>query len=337
MNSICIFDLDGTLDLTDPKLSAEILKLSRNGVGFVTATGRTNSYIQDTYKKYSIIPPRFIIADNGGTIYDNSEKRYIKRRTLPVETRNKTIEEYIRLGGLPENIRFTDGDYVYASEEEEVKKYYKEESSIKYKKTEELISDIQKEDSEITKITLAGQKGLMKELASHIEKRKIKCWTDIGATKFPYKAKQNYRLDITDGEACKGEAVEFLVNYLGVKEFTCVGNGPNDFTMFKYALDSNMPVVVVKNSDGSEITKESKDLINEVEEYAKSIGKLDKVTVEKFPINGYMSRLEDKKAAKERRKQFANSIKFEATKSKADYKIAANYQKQNRTKSRSEK
>ena len=45
---MCIFDLDGTLDLTDTRLSAEILKLSRNGSAFVTATGRTNSYVRET-------------------------------------------------------------------------------------------------------------------------------------------------------------------------------------------------------------------------------------------------------------------------------------------------
>ena len=56
--SICIYDLDGTLDLTDTKLSAEIVKLSRMGVSFVTATGRTNSYVIDTCKKHNIIPPK---------------------------------------------------------------------------------------------------------------------------------------------------------------------------------------------------------------------------------------------------------------------------------------
>ena len=135
---MCIFDLDGTMDLTDSKITAKLLRMSKNGTMFVTATGRTNNYVKETCRKYSIMPPRFIIADNGGTIYDNVEKRYIMKTTLSVETRRKILGEYLRLGGDLSNLRYTNGDSVFASKAEEVKRYYEQETIIEYKDIEEL-------------------------------------------------------------------------------------------------------------------------------------------------------------------------------------------------------
>ena len=40
---MCIFDLDGTMDLTDSKITAKLLRMSKSGTMFVTATGRTNN------------------------------------------------------------------------------------------------------------------------------------------------------------------------------------------------------------------------------------------------------------------------------------------------------
>ena len=313
---MCIFDLDGTLDLTDTRLSAEILKLSRNGTAFVTATGRTNSYVRETCRKYGIMPPRFIIADNGGTIYDNVDKKYIMRTTLQPDKRKRIIEEFIRLGGITSEVRYTDGDNVYASKDGNVKKYYEDESIIEYRDAEELIGEILDEEVDITKVTLAGNKKLMKEIMKFIKQEGIECWTDIGATKFPNKKRQNHRLDITDGETSKGEATSFLSDYTGIRDFTCIGNGPNDFSMFRYALDNNMPIIVVKNYENGELTKESEEVIQRVQEYAREIGREDKVTIASFPINGYIGRREESSLANQRRIQFANRIKV-----RQDYKI----------------
>ena len=145
----------------------------------------------------------------------------------------------------------------------------------------------------------------MQGVIRFIETEGIKTWTDIGATKFPRRARKNYRLDITDGETSKGKAVEFLSNYLGIDNFTCIGNGPNDFSMFKYALDRGKLVVIVRNA---EEVDESKALVNQVEEYAAKIGQPEKVTIVEFPINGYIDRLDEGKNAKERRKNFARKL-----------------------------
>lgn len=94
--SMCILDLDGTLDLTDPRLSVELINLSKNGMDFVPATGRTNNYVKQTCRQNNIIPPRYIIADNGGTIFDNREGRYLRKTKLNRDARKRILEEYIR-------------------------------------------------------------------------------------------------------------------------------------------------------------------------------------------------------------------------------------------------
>lgn len=309
MESMCIFDLDGTMDLTDSRITAKLLRMSKNGTMFVTATGRTNNYVKETCRRYSIMPPRFIIADNGGTIYDNVEKRYIMKTTLPVETRRKILEEYLRLGGDLSDLRYTDGDSVFASKAEEVKRYYEKETIIEHKEIGDLEKELLGEESDITKITLAGSKKIMQGVIKFIETEGINTWTDIGATKFPHRARKNYRLDITDGETSKGKAVEFLSSYLGIDSFTCIGNGPNDFSMFKYALELGKPVVIVKEKGEAE----SKELIEQVEEYAEGIGQADKVTITGFPINGYIDKLGEEKSTKQRRANFIKRLEYRST------------------------
>ena len=308
--SICFFDLDGTLDLNNPKLSAEIVKMSKMGVDFVTATGRTNSYVLEIFRKNNIIPPKFIIADNGGSIYDCTQKKYIKRTYLPIDIRKMIIGEYVRIGGRVENIRYTDGNYVYAAENNEVRKYYEKEKSILYRPNPEILNTIFDSTEDITKLTLAGQESLMKEIIRYIEEHDLKCWTDMGTTKFPRKERNNFRLDITDGKTSKGEAVQFLTDFTGIYDFTCIGNGPNDLSMFDYALRCNMPVIVVVNKDKGRISEESEALIRQVVEDSKKYGSEDKVIIEHYPINGFVINLADRKTSRERRRTFADTLRI---------------------------
>ncbi len=308
---LCIFDLDGTVDLTDTKLSAQFLKMSNSGIVFVVATGRTNSYVKEVCKKNNIIPPRFIIGDNGGTIYDVRRKKYLKRTVLSDDTRLAIISEYISSGGKVDDIRYTDGENVYAFNGEEIKSYYEDDETIIYMNSNDLLQAISRKNENITKITLAGNRKMMKKMVKFIERRGIKCWTDIGRTKFPVNSRKNYRLDITDGQSSKGEAVEFLTKNIGILNFTCIGNGPNDFSMFKFALDSGMPITIVQNKEkNGEITEESEELILMVQEYADQIGMLDKVNVENYPINRVMWKIEREETAEERRRKFAYGLEY---------------------------
>lgn len=147
-------------------------------------------------------------------------------------------------------------------------------------------------------------------MTEFIEENGIKCWTDIGNTKFPVRMRRNYRLDIMDEECSKGEAIKFLTEHTGIDNFMCIGNGLNDFSMFKFALDSGMQVVVVRNYENGELTKDSQDVIQRVEAFAKEVGRTSNVTVSDFPINGELIKIAERKNAKQKRKEFTKEVKI---------------------------
>lgn len=309
---LCVLDLDGTLDLTKSDLYMDIFRLCKRGMEFVVATGRTNQYVIDACEKYNIIPPRYIIADNGGTIYDNRKKEYLRKTTIDTEIRRTIMRKYLELGGKIEEVRYTDGEKVGGTENDRVRKYYEGEEIVEYKSEEEMLETILNE-GDITKITLAGNKKLMKRVMRFIQEQEIECWSDIGATKFPSGSRENYRLDIMSQECSKGKALQFLTEYMEIGNFVCIGNGLNDFSMFKFAIDSEMPIIVVKNFENGVVAKESEDLIKRIEEYISEKGKGgEKIhnlpTIIDYPVNDCLKHIGNN-TAKERRRSFARNIK----------------------------
>ncbi len=305
--SICAFDLDGTLDLTDKNLSVKILRMTKKGAEFVAATGRTNNYVRKTCERHGIMQPKFIIADNGGTVFDNREGKYIRKTKISEEKRRSIVEEYIRIGGRLEDIRYTDGEKVYAAEDDRVRKYYEKEDIIKYSSPKELMEEILGSDIDITKITLSGDKKIIRQIKEYIERSNINCWTDIGNTKFPVRERKNHRLDIMDGECSKGAGIKFLSEYTGIETFTCIGNGLNDFSMFKFALDSGMRAIIVQNFENGRISSESEAITDKVLDYANKIGRTKKVVISRFPINNHFDEIEGN-TSQGRRIEFARKI-----------------------------
>lgn len=305
----CMFDLDGTLDLTDARLSAEILKLSRMGVSFVVSTGRSNSYVINTCRKNNILPPKYIIADNGGSVYDTIHKKYLRKISLPVSKRRSVIEKYLELGGKTDDIRYSNGDNLYVVDDKLVRKFYENDSTATYYSKEEIVENLLAEEADVTKITLVAQRKLMDELVRFIQENDIKCFPDGGNTKFPEKSRHNYRLDITDGETSKGDGVKFLVEHLGIDTFMCIGNGQNDFSMFKYAIDTDNQAVIVRNYENGEMLHESQELVEKARAYASQNGKNENLIIATYPANGLIGTLEEKRYNRQRRNTFVDGLR----------------------------
>lgn len=306
---MCIFDLDGTLNLKDQRLSIEILKLSKMGVNFIVSTGRSNNYVLDTFKKNRILPPRYIIADNGGSVYDTRKKSFLRKTQLPISKRKAVVSEFLRLGGKAEDIRFSDGINLYVAEDSNVKRYYANDSVI-YCKKEDIVNRVLNDDSDVIKITLAGSLDQMKRLQAYIKDNKIKCFTDIGSTSFPVKSRGNFRLDVTDGQMSKGQGVRFLVERLGIDKFLCVGNGLNDFSMFKYAIDTGNKVLIVKNYESGKLQKESEDLIRLTENYARECGRgKSNLIFVRYPVNGRVGSMEEKEYSRQKNKEHIKGVR----------------------------
>lgn len=316
--SLCVFDLDGTLDLKGTDLFTQIAMLYKKGMQFVVATGRTNKYVIDVCSQNNIIPPKFIIADNGGTIFDNRTGEYLKKTNLSSETKRRIMEHYLQIGGKLEEVRCTDGEKVYAAESEDVRLYYEKEGIIEYKSEDELLDAILNGKEDITKITLAGNKKIIQDIRKFIRNNGIKCWSDVGTTKFPVKRRGNYRLDIMDEASSKGDGLQFLIDYTGIDNFICIGNGFNDLSMFKLAIDYNMPIIVVRNLEEGKPSKESEELITQIQDYIsqtkdKYAEQVNLITIKEFPVNsclGDLKSLESLNNAKQRRQKFAKRINY---------------------------
>lgn len=243
--SFIIFtDKDGTLNLEDKKLD-NILKLiiSMNGL-VVPITGRTVGDILESLKKNHLMIPEILIGDNGANIYSTSNHEFLIKKTLDIEKVKTLIDNFISNGGNPEMIRLTNGEFIYAIDNPDVRKYYHKSKSVKYcNNIQEAIESM----PEITKVTLAGSKQQMEQMAE--DSKKIDFWTDIGATKFPNKSPENYRLDVADKNINKGTAVKLMVSILQPSfGYMCIGNGENDISMFKQSIDDGMMIGIMEDS-----------------------------------------------------------------------------------------
>ena len=258
---IIFTDKDGTLNLEDSRLNTIFILVAKHNGMVIPITGRTVGDIAEELKRQKIKLPRIIIGDNGANVYDTKNKEFIIKKTLEHEKVVKIVEEFLKNGGKIENLRYTDGSNIFASNAEEVKKYYKKSKTVKL--YEDILKEL-KENHEITKITLAGSKKEMQCMADIVSKMNF--WTDMDKTKFPSRDRNNYRLDIAHNNINKGEAVNEIATKLNPKYgYICIGNGANDKSMFKVAIEHDMIAAIMDNA--------SNELIEEMEEYSKKLKK----------------------------------------------------------------
>lgn len=257
---IFMTDIDGTLNLEDKKLNQAFKTIRKSGGKIAVISGRTIGDIKEEFAKRGLVLPNFIAGDNGACLYDTKKKEFIFRKSLQKEKIKKIMEYYKKIGGNPDLIRYTDGYKIHASNQKEVKEYYKG------KKTVDCCTNLQNKvakENDITKITLAGSQTQMQQMAEFI--KELGYWTDTGATKFPNK--NNYqRLDIAPDYSNKGQAVKTINKVLRPEYgYACYGNDWNDASMFKQAIKDNMRIFIMGNAP--------QELIKEVKDYAMKMKK----------------------------------------------------------------
>ncbi len=275
---ILFLDKDGTTDLEDENLN-NIFNLVQTMQGMVIfVTGRTVGDIEGELKNKAVKVPEIIVGDNGAVICYTKTNEFLKPKELEHEKIAQIVDYFIKNGGNKDFIRFTNGMEVFASNHQEVEKYYKTNKSVKL--CDDICEKIQKE-KHITKLVLTGPKERMEKVSKFTEE--LGYWTDTDITKFPKEEYQNVRVDIAQKNINKGEAVKWLVEKLAPENgYMCVGNGFNDVSMFEVAIEDDMKVAVMGNSPSG--------LLEEVQQYAqkKKKGKVEKVPYDKNLANQYI-------------------------------------------------
>lgn len=278
---IIFTDKDGTLNLEDKQLNNIFKLINSMGGMVIPITGRTVGDIESDLKKRKIKVPEIVVGDNGSNIYHTKSGEFLIQRVLDHENVLAAVEHFLEQGGNKDYIRYTNGRNIFASKTKEVKEYYKNSKMAVFQ--EDILKGLN-EATDVTKVTLAGSQGQMKENAEFVQN--LNFWSDMNPTKFPKRDYQNFILDISQRDVNKGEAVKAIVSQLKPEfGYMCVGNGYNDMSMFQTAINNGMIAGVMENSPS--------DLIQEIKQYSRerNKGKVMVIPSDKNLANEYLLKM----------------------------------------------
>lgn len=253
---IFFIDIDGTTNLEDKQLNTILHLLKKRGGMVIPVTGRTVGDIESKFKKQKVVVPEIIVGDNGANIYHTKSEKFLKQQMLDHEKVMEIAEYFLEQGGNKDFIRYTNGRNIFAPDTEEAREYYKNSNKAIFEKD---IIEALKEAIDITKITFAGSEEEMKQMNQIADN--LGFWCDKNPSKFPRAKYQNYILDMAQKNISKGEAVKTIVSELKPEHgFMCIGNGYNDISMFKVAIEFGMIAGVMERSPAG--------IIKEVQQYS---------------------------------------------------------------------
>ena len=246
MPKLLFCDIDGTLVRSDGTISDHVRdlleKLAYQGHGFILTSGRPLSSILKVRGYIDIaFPHSYIIANNGGLIYDCNAKNAVFEARLPLAL----IDE---LQNLAEEMKihiqtYTETDIVCCTETEEVKRYA-ERIKMPVIFSDRLTSPLKIAPYKMLALSLKGSDALM-PLKHRIE-------SDYADTINPMFSQNGY-LELLPKSASKGNALRFLCKHLNipVSDTYAVGDSENDIAMLRAAAIS------YAMQNGDEIVKSS--------------------------------------------------------------------------------
>ena len=252
MYKLVAVDLDGTLlnqygDVTE-NTKRVIKNVMRKGIQVVLASGRSIDSIQNISNE--IGASRYIVAGNGAVLYDIEEQKNLYENYIPIEKAKKIID-ICEENSIFYNI-YTNKKIVTKNLRYNVLYYYKENlKKTDRKKTNiDIVDSIQDyvknmRDEKIMKIficdeTAAVFNSIMKKFeevpnvetldVSHMSRKVIK----NGTLEFPI---EYYYTEISMKNVDKWNAIEFLINKMGINkdEVIAIGDNMNDKKMIEEA------------------------------------------------------------------------------------------------------
>ena len=265
MYKLVAVDLDGTLlnqygDVTE-NTKRVIKNVMRKGTQVVLASGRSIDSIQNISNE--IGASRYIVAGNGAVLYDIEEQKNLYENYIPIEKAKKIID-ICEENSIFYNI-YTNKKIVTKNLRYNVLYYYKENlKKADRKKTNiDIVDSIQDyvknmRDENIMKIFICDEtasvfNSIMKKFeevpnvetldVSHMSRKVIK----KGTLEFPI---EYYYTEISMKNVDKWNAIEFLINKMGINkdEVIAIGDNMNDKKMIEEAglgitMEGSTPVV----------------------------------------------------------------------------------------------
>ena len=228
-------DLDGTLLTTDKRLTERnrgaMEKAAEAGILIVPATGRIYAGLPEEIRKLPFI--RYLILANGAAVYDREKDQTLYRAEIPQET---ALEVMTWLDGFPAIYDcYQDGQaYMTAEMLKKADRYAPSPVYLKMilslrRPVPDLKEQIRTRGSAVQKIQAFCESAETQELV--MEKT---------AERFPQLSVTSSiarNIEINDGRANKGAALQFLCDHLGIgtAAATAFGDGSNDLSMIRTA------------------------------------------------------------------------------------------------------
>ena len=268
-------DLDGTLLTTDKRLTARnrsaMEKAAEMGNYIVPATGRIYAGLPEEIRELPFI--RYLILANGAAVYDREEDQVLYRAEIPQQT---ALQVFDWLDGFPAIYDcYQDGQaYMTAEMLKKADRYAPSPIYLKMilslrKPVPDLKEQIRKRGGAIQKIQAFCQTAETQELV--MQKT---------AERFPQLAVTSSiarNIEINDGRANKGAALQALCEYLGIETEGAVafGDGSNDLSMIRaagigVAMENGVQAAkdaadrIAPGNDEDGVGRVIEDLINEV-------------------------------------------------------------------------
>lgn len=256
MYKIAFVDLDGTLfpfgsfDISDQTIES-INNIKNNDVIFVVNTGRPFKGIPENAKKYS----DYVISSNGSMISDINKNEIIKKVCLNTELVEK-IYHYAKDNNFIVMF-YIDGDryFEYGNIDLDIvegrsKQHIKDIKNNSGIGVDDLLAEVKNKNLEVGKIMLFLDNSKQEKTKEEI--RKFSSGINVvhsGAN----------NVEVTDKNANKGLAIDWLTKKLGITkdEIIVCGDNDNDSAMFDYADTIIVP------SDGADVAKNRATIISE--------------------------------------------------------------------------
>lgn len=230
--TLFISDLDGTLLDKNAELSersAEMLnKAYKNGCHFAVATARTSATIDGIMKNARPTVPS--ITQNGVSVYDVREKKYICTRIIEKATAKSVNEKIAEASASPFIYTNSDGlKTYYTGIKNTMMREFIDERIKKYNKKFTNIVSTDEIDEEITYFAVMDDE---KTVFDAVEK--IKNISGINYTYYKdiYET-DGWYLEIFADTASKKHGVEFLREKYGFDVIVGFGDNLNDLPMFE--------------------------------------------------------------------------------------------------------
>lgn len=238
---LCVFDMDGTLLNTDhliPERNKEaISELKKRGVGVVLATGRTELMTRKYVQELELDLP--IITNNGSLVVDTMDQKILYRNTFSAQTL-RTILNYV-VSGRKDYFIYTIDKVFYPPNGKRIQIMNLYNSMVPESEKIETVILPEDVDQIMALLPDLGEQCAFKVLISEQNEEDYefcKTLTDAEAI-----ASQPISLDIMPLGSTKGNALQFVVNYLNVdpKNVFAFGDNYNDISMLTYAGHAIVP------------------------------------------------------------------------------------------------